>query len=177
MHLLRKIRTGVSGLWQITDVACLLWGNRSYNIPRVGLIWKESEKKFGAVRKNKEHLNSDVLQPSFKPPPVSYLFLRGGTLCLRCQGCVTSNAPVMDRTEGGLRVRSFCALQTLWVLRERSVFGGFIYCSGRCRKCACLGGRRTAPPRHLKHSMIWRRYVLSPLTHCVQILPNCISRV
>lgn len=45
--------------------------------------------------------------------PVSYLFLRGGTLCLRCQGCVTSNASVMDWREGGLRVRSFCALQTL----------------------------------------------------------------
>lgn len=56
-----------------------------------------------------------------------------------------------------------------------ALLGGFIYCCGRCRKCACLRGRGSAPPCYLKHSIIWRPCARSILTPSWQILPNFIK--
>lgn len=95
--------------------------------------WTDLKRKQGdqlkgiaAVRTNKVNFYSDMLQTSralqYRTEiPVTFLHIVFGPTfscaavpraCV-AKSCITSNASVMDWREGGLQVRSFCALQTL----------------------------------------------------------------
>lgn len=72
MHLLRMTCIWVLGLRQIADASCLVWGKCRSSFPCIAL--KKVRNRLTRRVKNKEHLNSDVITPRFKPL-LSYLLL------------------------------------------------------------------------------------------------------
>lgn len=92
---------------------------------------------------------------------------------LRCQA-ITSTASAVYWREGGLQVRSFCSLQTIWGLQEKSDFAGLYTAVDDAGSAPALEVR-TAPPCHLKHSIFSRRNVWFLLSRSWQLLPNFIK--